>query len=675
VRKLYLALTGFFLLAACSRDTVLEPLAVSLLRGEDGLTTTRLFLASNSLRGVVSFYLDGKLLVKDATAPFETTVDETKMQPGTYRASAVNRHNGTQLHLGNFYFSVESAATPLPGGSNVALPARGAFYYPWYPETWTVNGKHVFYTPTRGYYRSDEQSVVDSHVKALDYANVQVGIASWWGQKAHDEQNRIPLLLNRTAALGSSLKWALYYEKGTKSQTELQNDLAYIKANYAKNPAYARINGKPVLFVYNTSNPSCADADAWKAATQGEWYISLKVFRGYRTCSTQPAAWHQYGPAAATDQQKGYAYSVSPGFWRADESRPRLARDLRRFQENVQDMVASREPWQLVTTFNEWGEGTATESADEWGQAYLDVLHNTGRGVAPTPEPTPQPPGTVTVVASGDIACDPASSNFNGGDGTATACRQKYTAEIAAAQNPDAVLVLGDLQYDAGTIDKFQASYNLSWGKLKSITYPGIGNHEGQASGSGRGYCAYFGTAAHCNSSGSQDGAAYYSFDLGAWHIVVLNSNCTVAGGCSASSPQYQWLVRDLAAHPSKCTLATWHHPRFSSGDHGDHTMMAPMWKALQNAGAELVLSGHDHDLERFGPQDASGQADPKGIQQFIAGGGGKNLYSFGTVKANSEFRAKSYGVLKLTLASESYTWAFLSDTGAILDEGQTVCN
>lgn len=676
MQKLHAALIGlFFLLAACGQEpTALELLSTSLLRGIDGSASTRLYLAPNTLKGEVSFYVDGRLLVRDTINPFEAMVDEPKLMSGTHRASAVNRYKGVSKHLGNFSFTV---ASRLKG--NVTLPTRAAFYYPWFPQTWSVNGEHVFYNPTLGYYRSDDQSVVDAHIKALDYAKVNVAIASWWGQGTHNEQARIPLLMNRTTALGSPLKWAFYYEKESYPnlpRSEIEADLAYLKTKYANEPTYAWVNGKPVMYVYNVGGSTCALVDKWMAAAKGEWYLVLKVFSGYRTCANQPDSWHQYAPANTTDHQRNYSYSISPGFWRADEPSARLERDLERFKQNVQDMVASNAPWQLVTTFNEWGEGTAVESADEWETAYLDALHNDGQTTTTPPtDPTPPTSDAVTVVAAGDIACDPTSSNFNGGDGTSSNCRHKYTAQVAAAQDPDAVLVLGDLQYDAGSYSNFMASYDLSWGKLKGITRPAIGNHEGTGSGSGRGYCQYFGSAAHCNANGSQDGAAYYSFDLGAWHIVVLNSNCGVAGGCGAGSTQLNWLTKDLANNTDKCTLAVWHHPRYSSGNHGNNSFMSAAWTALQNDGAELVLSGHDHNLERFGPQDANGNADSTGMRQFISGGGGKNLYSFGTIKPNSEFRAKSYGVLTLDLAAESYAWKFLSDTGATSDQGQATCN
>ncbi len=217
------------------------------------------------------------------------------------------------------------------GNSNVTLPARAAFYYPWFPETWTVNGKHVFYHPTAGYYDSSVRAKVDQHIKDLDYAKIKVAIASWWGVNTHKEQTRIPLLLSRTQALGSNLKWSFYYEKEAAANptvTALQNDLAYIKTNYASSPAYAKIAGKPVIFVYNANDASCDVVNRWMQAAAGQWYVVLKVFPGYKNCTTQPSSWHQYSPVVAADQQAGYSYVISPGFWQANEATARLARRL-----------------------------------------------------------------------------------------------------------------------------------------------------------------------------------------------------------------------------------------------------------------------------------------------------------------------------------------------------------
>jgi hypothetical protein len=279
-------------------------------------------------------------------------------------------------------FTVSAGAAPQ---ASLTLPARGAFYYPWFPETWTVGGRHVFYHPTLGYYNSSTQAVVDEHISALDYAHVDVGIASWWGVDTHSESTRIPLLLNRTVSLESPLTWTLYYEQEGEPTNptvgQIQSDLAYVGANYATKPSYAHINGKPLIFVW-TVNDSCEVADRWRQASGGAWYVVIKLFSGFRDCPTQPDGWHQYGPSTAQHDHSGYSFVISPGFWRADEPAPRLPRDLARWQQNVSNMVTSQAPWQLVTTFNEWGEGTAVEHATEWslpphGQ-YIEALHDSG---------------------------------------------------------------------------------------------------------------------------------------------------------------------------------------------------------------------------------------------------------------------------------------------------------
>jgi hypothetical protein len=268
---------------------------------------------------------------------------------------------------------------------NVSFPVRAAFYYPWFPNAWKQRtfDPYTNYQPSLGYYDGGDPATIRQHIQAMQYGDISVGIASWWGVDHHTDQ-RIPALLS--AAVGTGLQWALYYEQeGTKTPSvdQLRADLTYIRDHYASHPSYARIAGKFVVFVYNANDYDCTVADRWQQANSVGAYLVLKVFHGYRTCATQPQSWHQYGPADAADQQEGYSYSISPGFWQKGEE-VRLARDLPRWQQNVRDMVASGAPWQLVTTFNEWGEGTAVESAVEWRSpsgygVYLDALHRNGQ--------------------------------------------------------------------------------------------------------------------------------------------------------------------------------------------------------------------------------------------------------------------------------------------------------
>ena len=212
----------------------------------------------------------------------------------------------------------------------------------------------------------------------MEHGRIQAGIASWWGQGSKTD-GRIATMLG--AANGTPFCWTLYYEPAvTNGAAQISADLAYIATHYAGDPNYLHVDGKPVLFVYSRAEASCAEAQTWSQTNNGQFYLNLQVFAGYAGCAVQPDSWHQYGPAVAEDHQPGYSFSISPGFDKYSESSPRLARDLVRWQQNVADMVASNEPWQLITSFNEWMEGTSVENAVEWqtssGEgAYLDALH------------------------------------------------------------------------------------------------------------------------------------------------------------------------------------------------------------------------------------------------------------------------------------------------------------
>jgi hypothetical protein len=234
------------------------------------------------------------------------------------------------------------------------------------------------------------------------------------------------------------------------------------------------------------------------------------------------------------------------------------------------------------------------------------------------------------------------------------------------------VLALGDTVYENGTPTEYTNCYQPSWGQYKSRTHPVIGNHEyGTANASG--YFGYFGGVA------GTPGQGYYSYDYGEWHVVVLNSMCANVGGCGVGSAQYNWLVSDLAANDEQCTMALWHHPRFSSGfEHGSDPVTQPLYQALYNANADLILTGHDHSYERFAPQTAAGVADPvRGIRQFVVGTGGRSHYPLGTLKANSEvFNGDTYGVLKLQLKPTGYDWQFVPEAGkTFTDSGSDACH
>jgi hypothetical protein len=275
------------------------------------------------------------------------------------------------------------------------------------------------------------------------------------------------------------------------------------------------------------------------------------------------------------------------------------------------------------------------------------------------------------VGAAGDIACNPRSSYFNGGYGTSTRCHMRQTARVVSSMSADRILPLGDIQYERGEYSNFLKSYHRSWGRFLSRTRPAPGNHEYETPGA-TGYFRYFGSRAGSRTRG------YYSFDLGAWHIVALNSNCGEVGGCGPSSPQSRWLADDLYRHRRQaCTLAYTHHPRFSSGnEHGNWRELRYLWKRLDDSGAEAFLSGHEHDYERFAPLNYLGRRDSKGMVQFVVGTGGRNLRGWGKLQPNTAVRSnRAFGVLKLALHEGHMGWRFIPEAGeSFSDRGNRAC-
>ncbi|MEV4377034.1 discoidin domain-containing protein [Streptosporangium sp. NPDC049644] len=265
--------------------------------------------------------------------------------------------------------------------------------------------------------------------------------------------------------------------------------------------------------------------------------------------------------------------------------------------------------------------------------------------------------GEQVVVAAGDMV-----TTCQGSD-----CAHTRTSDRVLAIDPAVVLTLGDNQYENGTYDEFTRYYAPTWGRFKARTKPTPGNHEYGLGDGAAGYFEYFGAAA------KPAGKSWYSFDLGNWHIVSLNSETSRTAG----SEQVTWLQNDLARNTKPCVLAYWHRPLFSSGSsHGNFPNMRPFWDALYGVRADLVLSGHDHDYERFAKQKPTAEPSSSGIRQFIVGTGGASTKPFGTIRANSEKRLLANGVLKLTLAAGGYSWQFVRYDGAVLDSGGPVsCN
>ncbi len=233
------------------------------------------------------------------------------------------------------------------------------------------------------------------------------------------------------------------------------------------------------------------------------------------------------------------------------------------------------------------------------------------------------------------------------------------------------VFTAGDNAYESGTAEQFATCYDETWGRHKDRTRPAPGNHDWNT-GTLAGYFGYFGAAAQ-----GPDGDSWYSYDLGAWHVIMLDSECAKVDGCGPDSPQGRWLAADLAGSRAACTVAIWHKPRFSSGEHGNDRSVAPFWTALHTAGADVVINGHDHDYERFAPQDPDGNEDRiGGIREFVAGTGGTPLRAFDQAVKNSELRVSvDHGVFKLTLRDRGYDWEFIPIKSDITDRGTAFCH
>lgn len=273
------------------------------------------------------------------------------------------------------------------------------------------------------------------------------------------------------------------------------------------------------------------------------------------------------------------------------------------------------------------------------------------------PSFTPSPTGAPAIlVGAGDIA----SCGSSGDEATAA-----LLAGIGGT-----VFTAGDNVYDNGAAREFTDCYGPTWGAQRARTLAAPGNHD-YGTRNAAGYFGYFGAAAGHPAQG------WYARDVGAWRIYVLNSNCWAIGGCAAGSAQEQWLRGDLAANPRACVLAIWHHPRFSSGEHGSSAATQALWQALMDAGAEIVVNGHDHDYERFAPQTATGVADPNGLVEFVVGTGGRSHYGFGRTATNSLVRNDdTYGVIEFELYAGSWSFTFVPVAGkTFTDSGTGTCH
>jgi hypothetical protein len=287
------------------------------------------------------------------------------------------------------------------------------------------------------------------------------------------------------------------------------------------------------------------------------------------------------------------------------------------------------------------------------------------------------PPAAVRAVAAGDMACSPRDPKYGDGQGSGSDCRAAAVSDVAMELTPDVVLGLGDYQHEVPSAADYAAAYDPTWGRLREVTRPAVGNQELKVHEANTFY-DYFGDRA-----GPRTG--YYSYELAGWHVVVLNTNCTeVVGGCGPQSPQVQWLEQDLGSVGTQCVLAYGHHPRWSNGIAGPDESVSTLFARLASSGVDLYLSGHEADYERFPRLDANGDRSAGGVRQFVVGTGGQAVYTpaegdapwrtYSRPVASDVLLTEDPGVLGLTLRSDGYSWEFHGLGGGILDSGSDTC-
>jgi acid phosphatase type 7 len=448
--------------------------------------------------------------------------------------------------------------------------------------------------------------------------------------------------------------------KGTSAELRIRNDVkrTYVRFNVAL-PSGETVTSA-TLRLFATTGPICAQgAEVLRSAndTWGETSITWNNQPGPTAPLDTTASWSPNGyvsfdvtSAVQTSGSVSFVVRHAPGCNVSSDA-------------FFHSREASNDP-QLVLE---------TSSGPPPPPQCSDGIDNDGDGATDFPEDpgctgetdndetdAPPPAGDVVIAAAGDIACRP-------GD-TTNPCHHQQTSDLIVGDPTISdVLTLGDNQYEVGALADFQASYDPTWGRFKSITHPSVGNHEYRTVNA-QGYRSYFGLGS---------GPLWDSFDLGNWHIVTLDSNCRQVG-CSATSAQGQFLRNDLQSDNHTCELLYWHHPRFSSSSTTVNSVR-PLWDIAYSNGVDVILNGHEHNYERFAPQTPAGAADPvMGIRQFVVGTGGKSLHTLDARDPNSEvFNDETFGVLKMTLGAAGYTWQFVPDTtsGIFTDSGIGACH
>ena len=480
-----------------------------------------------------------------------------------------------------------------PESSQPTAPIRAAFMYPWFPKAWDQGGIDPFtwYSPSLGAYDSSDPDLIDRQVELASSIGLEAFIASWWGP-GHHTDSAIQAILNRIPqSPNPDFRLAVYYEEegqSNPSSGEIATDLAYMQKLFDSS-AYLRVDGRPVVFVWSSGDNGPDVAKRWADAKRkfgDDVYVVLKVFSGFRDVQNQPDSWHQYGPAAPYHEHLPFSATVSPGFWLRTEAFPALARDPARFQSDANKVAASGAFWQLVTTWNEWGEGTAVEPADEFGSTYLDILAEAFDAGSTAPTSLPPPGSSVTFTASGDIG---ASSTSAG------------TLQLVADVAPDAHFVVGDFSYSQVTPESAWCSF------VKNIVGSSLpfelltGNHEDDKGSDG--FVRKFTECLPDRLGVVGDYGVQYYADLGGLvRVIAIAADLEVDGTkyrYTPGSPERAWLesaVLDARAD-GKWVVVMHHKVCISSAEKACSVgEELANWEA---ANVDVVVMGHSHTYQR----------------------------------------------------------------------------
>lgn len=444
--------------------------------------------------------------------------------------------------------------------------------------------------------------------------------------------------------------------------------VSYIRFNVPSVPSGEQVE-TATLEIYARSRDACslgvevfrAASDSWKESTIN-WKNQPGTIGG--ALATDGASSSGYRTFDVSTAVSGGPVSFAVRYPGGCKSSDELAFSSRE---------AGTKPPRLIVRTGPEAASACSDDLDNDGDGLTDYPSDPGCTTASDTDEADAPAtGSRKLVAAGDIVCSPSFSAYDGS--SPDQCQHRLTDDLLGSA--DAVVPLGDLQYPDGLLQHFNEAYDPTWGRFAPKTYPVPGNHEYHTAGA-QGYFAYW--SAQGRPVGVT-GDGYYSYDLGAWHVIALNSSasCSEGPSCAEGSPQNDWLEADLAATTERCILAYWHHPRFNSGTgHGETLATGALWEDLYTARADVVLNGHEHNFQRYAKQDPAGRRTSAGIRQFIVGTGGRSLTDLGSADPSLEAGIDTaFGVLELTLASTSYAWRYISVTGAVLDSGGPVsCN